>query len=165
EFLQTDAAINPGNSGGPLINLQGEIIGINTAIASKTGVNLGIGFALPSNNAKWVVQQLLQKGKVDRAWIGVVTVPLTPWEAKRLGVKPNAGVIVDYTIQNSPGQQAKLQTDDVIIAFDDQPVNAVYQLQRLSERAKLEEPHSLTIIRNKKEMRVPIEVQSLPSSL
>ncbi len=165
EFFQTDAAINPGNSGGPLINLRGEVIGINTAIISRgTGANQGIGFALPSNNAKWVAQQLISKGKVDRGWLGAVTYPVTPWEAKRLGVKPNTGVVVDYTVQKSPAEKAELEQDDVILSFAGQPVNAVYQLQRCVERAEIGKSHRIVFIRNGKKYAVEVDIELLPPS-
>ena len=164
EFLQTDASINPGNSGGPLINLRGEVIGINTAIMSRTGGGQGIGFALPSNNAQWVARQLFAKGKVERAWLGAVTYPVTPWEAKRLGVQPRVGVIVDYTIQKSPADRAKLQTDDVILSFNGQPVNEVYQLQRFSERADVTKTHRMEIIRNGKRLELTFDVVPMPEA-
>ena len=90
-FLQTDAAINPGNSGGPLVNLAGEVIGINTAIFSRTGGYQGIGFAIPINLAKWVTPQLAKNGTVSRAYLGVVIGPVTPERSEELGVAPNQG--------------------------------------------------------------------------
>ncbi|MDR3198048.1 MAG: trypsin-like peptidase domain-containing protein [Planctomycetaceae bacterium] len=164
EFLQTDAAINPGNSGGPLINLKGEIIGINTAILSRTGTNQGIGFALPSNNAQWVAQQIIAKGKVERAWLGVITKPLTPWEIRRLALKQRTGVLVEYPLQNSPAEKAGLKEDDVILSFDGQPVNAVYQLQRLSERAKLDKEHEIIFIRDGKRYKIIVDMKPMPPS-
>ena len=164
EFFQTDASINPGNSGGPLINLRGEVIGINTAIISRTGSGQGIGFALPSNNAAWVARQLYTKGKVERAWLGAVTYPVTPWEAKRLGVQPRVGVVVDYTVQKSPAEQAGLRTDDVILSFDGQPVNAVYQLQRYSERADLTKKHLMEIIRDGKRFELTFDAEPMPDA-
>ncbi|MDR1963744.1 MAG: trypsin-like peptidase domain-containing protein [Planctomycetaceae bacterium] len=161
EFLQTDAAINPGNSGGPLINLKGEIIGINTAILSRTGTNQGIGFALPSNNAQWVAKQIIAKGKVERAWLGVVTKPLTLWDIRRLELKQRTGVLVEYPLQNSPAEEA-LKEDDVILSFDGQPVNAVYQLQRLTERAKLGEDHEIIFIRGGKRYKIVVEMKPMP---
>ncbi|MDR0609898.1 MAG: trypsin-like peptidase domain-containing protein [Planctomycetaceae bacterium] len=165
EFLQTDAAINPGNSGGPLINLKGEIIGINTAILSRTGTNQGIGFALPSNNAQWVAQQIIAKGKVERAWLGVITKALTPWEIRRLELKQRNGVLVEYSLQNSPAEEAGLKEDDVILSFDGQPVNAVYQLQRLTERAKLNEEHEIIFVRAGKRYKITVDMKPMPLSV
>ncbi|MDR0871458.1 MAG: trypsin-like peptidase domain-containing protein [Planctomycetaceae bacterium] len=164
EFLQTDAAINPGNSGGPLINLNGEIIGINTAIASRSGGNQGIGFASPSNNAQWVVKQLVEKGKVERAWFGAVTQPVRPQDVKRLNLKDRSGVLVEYAVQDSPAQKAGIQENDVIQSFDDQPVNEVYQLQRLSERADLNGEHQVVIVREGKRYRIRFDVKAMPPS-
>ena len=164
EFFQTDASINPGNSGGPLINLRGEVIGINTAIMSRTGGGQGIGFALPSNNAQWVARQLYAKGKVERSWLGAITYPVTPWEAKRLGVRPRVGIIVDYIVQKSPAERAKLRTDDVILSFDDQPINEVYQLQRFTERADVTKSHRMEIIREGKRFEISLDVESMPEA-
>ena len=164
EFFQTDASINPGNSGGPLINLRGEVIGINTAIISRSGAGQGIGFALPSNNAQWVARQLYAKGKVERAWLGAVTYAVTPWEAKRLNVRPHTGVIVDYTLQKSPAERAKLQTDDVILSFNGQPTNAVYQLQRFAERADVTKTHRMEIIRDGKRLEISLVVVPMPEA-
>jgi serine protease Do len=163
EFLQTDAAINPGNSGGPLINLKGEVIGINTAILSRTGSHQGIGFALPSNNARWVAQQLIENDKVERAWLGAVTKPLTPHDVQRLKLKQRSGVLVEYPLQNSPAEDA-LQEDDVILSFDGQPVEAVYQLQRLTERAKLDAEHEIIFARDGKRYKVMVEMKPMPPS-
>ena len=102
QFLQTDAAINPGNSGGPLINLEGEVVGINTAIASNSGGYQGIGFAIPANLARWVTDQLIAKGKVERAYIGVQMGPLDARMASKLGVKDRAGVLVNDVVPGSP---------------------------------------------------------------
>lgn len=164
EFLQTDAAINPGNSGGPLINLDGEVIGINTAIASMTGANQGIGFALPANNAKWIAEQIQKNDKVTRAWIGVVTQPVTPWDVKRLNLSSGDGVRVDYPVPSSPAEDAGLQADDIILSFDGQPVNTVYHLQRLSERAEIGKNYQLVIVREGKRYAAEIETKAMPAS-
>jgi serine protease Do len=162
EFIQTDAAINPGNSGGPLINLNGEVIGINTAIASRSGGSQGIGFAVPSNNVKWVVDQLVTKDRVDRAWFGVVLAPITQGEAVRLSVRMKAGVIIDKVLPGSPCEEAGLLPDDVIIKFDGQPVKEVYQFQRLSERAEINREHTIDFIRDRKFKKVNVSAMLLP---
>ena len=110
KFLQTDAAINPGNSGGPLVNLEGEVIGINTAIASNTGGYQGIGFAIPSNKAKWVMNQLIKKGAVERAYLGVkIERRRASGVAEKLGVKPGEGVLVYEVMPKSPAAEAGFQ--------------------------------------------------------
>ena len=164
EFLQTDAAINPGNSGGPLINLRGEIIGISTAIASRTGAYEGIGFALPSNNAQWITNQLIKNDKVIRAWLGVETRPVLPDDVRRLGLKQSNGLIVEYPLQNSPAAESGLQPDDVILSFNDQPVNAIYQLQRYAERAEIGKEHEIIYVREGKRYKVGVDVKPLPPS-
>ncbi|MCL2743047.1 MAG: trypsin-like peptidase domain-containing protein [Planctomycetaceae bacterium] len=164
EFLQTDAAVNPGNSGGPLINLKGEVIGINTAIASQIGSNQGIGFATPSNNAQWIAEQIKKFDKVNRAWIGVETQPLTPWDVKRLGLKSSDGVLVEYALPGSPAEEQGLQSDDVILTFNGQPIDAVYRLQRLTERAEIGGICKLVIMRGGKRYAAEIETKALPPS-
>ena len=108
DFLQTDAAINPGNSGGPLINLSGEVVGINTAIMSRTGGYNGIGFAIPINMAKAICQQLIDHGTVTRGYLGVVIQQLTPELAKSFGVDGESGVVIGEVAEDSPAARAKL---------------------------------------------------------
>src|SRR5205823_11854258 len=112
-YLQTNAAINPGNSGGPLVNLRGEIIGINTAIISRSGGSQGIGFAIPSNSVKTALESLLKNGRIIRGYLGIQARPTTQ------GVAENDGVIVDDVVANSPAAEAKLKRDDVIRRFDE----------------------------------------------
>src|SRR5713226_2323621 len=121
-FIQTDASINPGNSGGPLLNLKGEVIGINTAIFSQSGGSVGIGFAIPINMVKRVVDQLVDKGKVVRGWLGVSLQPLSPELADSLGVTGKQGAVVASTMPGGPAAAAGLQQGDVIVAFDKTPV-------------------------------------------
>ena len=112
-FLQTDAAINPGNSGGPLVNLRGEVVGINTAIASSSGGYQGIGFAIPVNLTKWVIGQLVDKGTVSRAWLGIGIGPVTQETAEKLGIDPRtAGVLVNksVTIRLPSGRESSRAT-------------------------------------------------------
>jgi len=162
DFLQTDAAINPGNSGGPLINLHGEVVGINTAIVSQTGSNSGIGFALASNTAKWVASQLEEKGKVERAYLGVSIEMVDAKLAASVGAKPREGVFVNTVNPNTPAKQAGLQAKDIILAFNDRPVNSPTQLQSTVERSDLEAEHEVTVFRDKEIIKVPIKVAILP---
>ena len=164
EFLQTDAAINPGNSGGPLVNLRGEIIGINTAIASRSSAYEGIGFAIPSSNAKWVTDQLIKFQTVKRGWLGVETRPVTQEDIQRLNLRQSGGLVVEYPLQNSPAEAAGLKADDVIQSFNGQPVNAVYQLQRYTERAEIGKEHELIYARGGKRFRIAVDVKPLPPS-
>jgi serine protease Do len=125
DFLQTDAAINPGNSGGPLVNLRGEVVGMNTAIASRTGGYQGVGFAIPINMADRIMQQLRESGKVTRAWLGVSIQELTPAMARGLDLGDARGIVVADVVGGSPADRAGIETGDVILGLDGQPAESV----------------------------------------
>ena len=127
-FIQTDVSINPGNSGGPLFNLHGEVIGINTAIINFAQ---GIGFAIPSNMAKQVIQQLLAKGRVVRGWLGVGIQPLTPELARKFGVREGEGVLVNEVFEKDPAASAGIKPGDIITKIDGNPVDTPNRLSRL----------------------------------
>jgi serine protease Do len=148
DFLQTDAAINPGNSGGPLVNLQGEVVGINTAISSRTGGNNGVGFAIPINLAKWVADQLIADGNVRRAQLGVVIQPVTQELARQFDVKVREGVLVAEVTADSPAEKAGLKPGDVIVEFAGKAVSNPRELQLLVERSQPGEQTTLTVIRD-----------------
>jgi serine protease Do len=132
DFIQTDAAINPGNSGGPLVNLQGEVIGINAAIASQTGYYEGYGFAVPINLARKVMDDLIATGRVQRAILGVAIGPVRPEDAEAVGLKNVRGVVVeDYSSASSPAKAAGLLPGDVIVALNDTAIDHVAQLQTM----------------------------------
>src|ERR1044071_7407972 len=131
DFLQTDAAINPGNSGGPLVNVRGEVIGINSAIASETGYNVGYGFAIPIDLARQVMEQLIKNGKVERAALGVLVDEVSPTDAKYLGLTEVNGVRIRSFPDEPPAKAAGLEQGDVIIAIDGKPVEYVSQLQQI----------------------------------
>ena len=164
DFLQTDAAINPGNSGGPLINLRGEVVGINTAIVSHTGSNSGIGFAQASNTAKWVASQLREKNKVERAYLGVQIEIVDAKLATQVGGKPREGVFVKRVNNNTPASEAGMKTNDIILEFNGRPVNSPTELQSTVERSDLEAEHEVTVFRDKKTIKLPIKVAVLPKS-
>lgn len=124
DFIQTDASINPGNSGGALVNLEGELVGINTAIFSRTGGNIGIGFAIPINLALRVTEQLLDKGVVERGYIGAQVQDLNPDLAEAFDIENQSGAIVNSVMADSPAQKAGLQPGDIIISIDSKPVRA-----------------------------------------
>lgn len=147
-FLQTDAAINPGNSGGPLVNLAGEVIGINTAISSRGGGNDGIGFAVPSNLAHWVSNQLRDGGEVRRAYLGIGIQPITQALAGELGVDPRSGVLVTEVHEGTPAETMKLESGDVIVRFNGQDVKTPQALQLAVERTPIGEKVPVQIIRN-----------------
>src|SRR3989475_2167708 len=122
DFLQTDAAINPGNSGGPLLNLRGEVIGVNAAIASQSGGFEGIGFAIPSNMAVYVAKALIAHGKVERSWLGVSIQDVTFELAKAIGLEVPKGVLVSDVVKGGPADQAGIKKGDVIMAYRDKEV-------------------------------------------
>ena len=127
DFLQTDAAINPGNSGGPLVNMQGEVIGINTAIVAGGS---GIGFAIPSNMARKIYTELRDKGRVTRGWLGVSIQPLTPELARSFGSKDVKGVLINEVMPDSPAAKAGLKPGDILLEFDGRPMEGPGDLQR-----------------------------------
>ncbi len=127
-FIQTDAAINPGNSGGALVDVNGNLLGINTAIYSRSGGSMGIGFAIPVSTAKMVLDNIVRDGQVTRGWIGVEPNNLTPELAETFGVKATEGAIVTGVLQGGPAAQAGLKPGDVIVSVAGQPVNSVSEL-------------------------------------
>ncbi|MGE0785476.1 MAG: trypsin-like peptidase domain-containing protein [Sandaracinaceae bacterium] len=131
DFIQTDAAINPGNSGGALVNLRGELIGINTAILSRTGGSHGIGFAIPSNMAEPVAAALLRDGRVTRGWLGVALQDLDPQLARRLGISGVTGAVVMDVDPSGPASGVDLRRGDVIVGLDAEPIRSGRQLRNL----------------------------------
>ena len=165
KFLQTDAAINPGNSGGPLVNLEGEVVGINTAIASSNGGYQGIGFAIPVNLAKWVGGQLVAKGKVQRGYLGVQIGALSNEMATKLGVKDRKGVLVNDVVAGSPAADAGVEELDVITSFDGQAVDGPRTLQEVVERSDFDKPHRVTVLRDGRKSDIEIAVRAMPDKL
>ncbi|MDO5553124.1 MAG: trypsin-like peptidase domain-containing protein [Planctomycetia bacterium] len=164
-FIQTDAAVNPGNSGGPLVNLKGEIVGINTAIASLTGGYQGIGFAIPSNRAVWIMNQLIEKGRVDRAFLGAPVERLSYKESRAFGIPPRHGVKLGTPWQESPAALAGLRRNDIIVTFDEIPIDSLETLEMLVETADTAQEHHLGIIRNAEKPKVvAVQLQILPEN-
>src|SRR5881398_856250 len=148
DFIQTDAAINPGNSGGPLVNIRGQVIGINSALASETGFYAGYGFAIPINLARTVMDQLVKTGHVERAVMGVSIHDARQEDADAVGLKQISGVVVDsYTSDDSPAKKAGIQPGDVIIAVDGQPVDNTPQLQQRVAFKKPGDAVDVTVLR------------------
>ena len=162
KFLQTDAAINPGNSGGPLVNLSGEVVGINTAIASNSGAYQGIGFAIPINQARWVSEQLIKSGSVQRGYLGVSIAQLSSDMAAKLGSPGQKGVLVTEVMSGTPAALAGLQDLDVVISFDGTPVDSPRSLQEVVERSSIGEAHDVIVLRDGKEVTVSVQVKALP---
>lgn len=161
-FLQTDAAINPGNSGGPLVNLDGEIIGINTAISSRSGGSDGIGFAVPINLASWVGRQLASGGVVHRAYLGVGIQPLTAEIAGQFQVNPRGGVLVTDVLSGTPAAKAGLQSGDVIVEYAGVRITSPQELQVTVERSEIGRPHELSIVRNGRPMNLTFTPEEQP---
>jgi serine protease Do len=162
DFIQTDAAINPGNSGGPLVNIKGELIGINTAIFSRTGGYQGIGFAVPSNMVRLVMDQLVQKGKVTRGWIGVTIQELTPELAQKFGLKKSNGALVSDVVKDSPAAKAGIMRGDVIIEFNGKEIKDVSNLRNMVAQSKIDGEISMRIFRSGKEYTVKVFIIELP---
>jgi serine protease Do len=157
DYLQTNAAINPGNSGGPLVNLRGEIIGINTAIIPKSGGSQGIGFAIPSNSVKVALESLLKNGRIIRGYLGIQARPATQ------GVAETDGVIVDDVVPNSPAAEAKLKRDDVIKKFNGHIVRNITELRSLVAQVELNKKVELELIRNGSTQKVMAEIKEQPA--
>ena len=162
DFIQTDAAINPGNSGGPLINLSGEVIGINTAISTRSGGYDGVGFAVPINLAKWVADQLIERGTVTRAYLGVVIKPVTSDLSKHFKVPVGKGAIVADVRPGSPAADAKLESGDLILKFNGKEIHGPRDLQGVVERLKTDGTYPMLISRDGKEMTVNVHVKEMP---
>jgi serine protease Do len=164
DMIQTDASINPGNSGGPLVDINGQVIGINTAIASPTGVSVGIGFAIPINVAKNVVEQLIQHGEVIRGWLGVNTMSynreIDPVLGKLLGVEK--GAFVDSVKEGSPAAKAGIKDEDVIIAWGDEKVESFSDLENLVAATPPNRQVKVRLIRDGKEMTVTVVTEKRP---
>ena len=165
DFIQTDAAINPGNSGGALVNLKGELIGINTAIFSQTGGYMGIGFAIPSNMAKSVMQNLIKHGKVVRGWIGVSIQEVTPDLAKEFGVADNKDALVGDVMEDIPASKAKLERGDIILAYSGTVLRDPAQLRALVAETAPGTTVTLSVMRDKKTQEVIVTIGELPKEL
>lgn len=165
DFIQTDAAINPGNSGGALVNLKGELIGINTAIFTQSGGYMGIGFAIPSNMAKSVMQNLIKHGKVIRGWIGVSIQEITPDLAKEFGATETTGALVADVMDNSPASKAKLERGDIITAYNGKTIRDPGQLRSLVAETAPGTTVTVSILREKKTQDVKVTIGELPKEL
>ena len=161
DFLQTDAAINPGNSGGPLLNLRGEVIGINAAIASQTGGFEGIGFAIPSNMAVYVAKALIAHGKVERAWLGVSIQDVTFELAKAIGLEVPKGVLVSDVVKGGPADQAGIKKGDVIMAYRDKEVTDAAALRNAVATTSVGQDVQVTVWRSGQQQNLTATVRNL----
>ncbi|MEJ5285785.1 MAG: hypothetical protein CH6_3083 [Candidatus Kapaibacterium sp.] len=157
-FIQTDAPINPGNSGGGLFNLNGSLVGINTAIATKTGTYIGYGFAIPADLVKTVVSEIIKKGKFERAYLGVYIKSIDETYAKALGLKQVKGALVNEVESGSPAEKAGIKPEDVILEVNGKSINSSNELQTEIAKRKPGETVELTIWRNKKEIKLQVKL-------
>ena len=160
-FIQTDASINPGNSGGPLINLKGQVIGINSAIFSRSGGNIGIGFAIPINLAKEMIPDLETKGRVTRGWLGVLIQKVTPEIADSLGLEASKGALVADVMKEGPAGAAGIKTGDVIVEFDSQSVDESSELPLIVARTPVGKTVWVKVIRGNKTRTIQVEIAEL----
>jgi serine protease Do len=164
DFIQTDAAINPGNSGGPLVNLRGQVIGINTAILSRTGNYAGVGFAIPINMAQAVMDELITKGKVTRGHLGVWIQDLNEELAETFGVNENKGALVTDVIKDSPAEEAGIERGDVIIEFDGKQVEDSTRLRNIVAATNPDTEVEVTVMRDGKPKTLTVKIGTLTST-
>jgi serine protease Do len=161
-FIQTDVAINPGNSGGPLFNLDGEVVGINSQIYSRTGGFMGLSFAIPMDIALSVVKQLKDSGHVDRGWLGIMIQDVTRGLAESFGMDRPYGALVSQILEGSPAEDSKLQVGDIIISYDGKEVASSSELPHMVGQAKVGAEKSLMVVRDGKEIELDITIGKLP---
>ena len=161
DFIQTDAAINPGNSGGPLVNSEGELVGINTAIFSTSGGYQGIGFSIPSNMVRQVMDSLIKEGKVTRGWLGVTIQPLSKDMAAQFGLKDQKGSIVSDVTEGGPAEKAGLKSGDIITEFDGKPVDDPSVLRNIVASTHPGAKLLMKIVRDGKPMTLTVEIEEL----
>lgn len=164
DFIQTDAAVNPGNSGGALINTRGELVGINTAIFSTSGGNVGIGFAIPAAMAQSVMDSIIKHGKVVRGWLGVSIQDLTPDLSKHLDIKGQKGALVADVVKDSPAEQAGIKRGDLIVEFEGEAVEDTTTLRNMVAGKQPGTSVKVTIIRSGKEKNMSVKLGELPKS-
>lgn len=157
-FIQTDASINPGNSGGALVNLEGQLVGINSAILSKSGGNIGIGFAIPVNMARSVMEQIIKYGKVKRGLLGVTVQDLTPDLAKSFNIKETEGAVVSQVMKDSAAEKAGVKQGDVIVSVDGKPVKGSSDLRNAIGLMRPGEKISLGVVRDGKSLQLEAKI-------
>ncbi|RME61750.1 MAG: DegQ family serine endoprotease [Candidatus Dadabacteria bacterium] len=165
DFIQTDAAINPGNSGGPLVNLKGEVVGINSAIFSKSGGYMGIGFAIPSNMVKTVAESLIKTGKVIRGWLGVGIQNLTQELADSFNYPSTRGALVGHIEPNGPADKAGLKQGDIIVRFNGKKIKNINQLRNIVAATKPGTKVIVEVFRNGKYKKLRVKIGELPAEI
>lgn len=165
DFLQTDAAINPGNSGGPLISLQGEVIGVNTAIATESGGYDGIGFAIPTHIAGWVSEQLMAHGEVKRGYLGTQIRAIDAEVARQFNLKASDGTIVQSVLPGSPAEKAGLEPRDLIVRLEGHKIDSPTTLQGVVEQLTVGKTYPLEVVRDGKPMTLNVTIDAMPKEL
>ncbi len=162
--IQTDASINPGNSGGPLINIYGEVIGINRMIYSKSGGYMGIGFAIPMNTAKSILTQLQKNKKVKRGYLGVTIIPISDEDAKQIGMEQNQGAFVGEVIDGSPAESGGIRVGDVIVKINNRNIVEIKDLFQTMEEASIGDTVTVSIWRNRELQNLYIKIKERPDN-
>ncbi len=165
DFIQTDASINPGNSGGALVNMQGELVGINTAILSRSGGSQGVGFAIPSHMAERIMGMLIADGRVKRAWLGVITGEVDRTMADALGMERPRGVLMTAVNEDTPAEKAGLEEGDVILSVDGKDVNSISELRNTISLAGVGTEVELDVLRDGRERELTVELGEMPADL
>jgi serine protease Do len=165
DFIQTDAAINPGNSGGAMVNTHGELVGINTAIFTQSGGYMGIGFAVPSNMARSIMESLAKEGKVVRGWLGVSIQEVTQQLAKEFGLKESKGALVSDVLPNSPAEKAGFRRGDVVVQLNGQVVENSTQLRNLVAKTGVGTKAKVRVVRDKKEKELEVTIEEQPKDV
>jgi serine protease Do len=165
DFIQTDAAINPGNSGGALVNVRGELIGINTAIFSRSGGYMGIGFAVPANMTRAVMDSLVKTGKVTRGWLGVSIQDITTNLAQEFGLSETKGALVSEVIPDSPAAAAGIKAGDVIVSYEGKSVDNPAVLRNLVAQTSVGKNAKVEILRDKKKQTLTIKIAEQPKEM
>ena len=163
-FIQTDVAINPGNSGGPLFNMDGEVVGINSQIYTRSGGFMGVSFAIPIDVAMEVVDQLNNQGYVSRGWLGVLIQEVSKGLAESFGLDKPYGALVSQVLEGSPADEAGLNTGDVIIEYDGEEISFSSELPQLVGRTKVGDEVELVVMRNGKEKEITLKIGELPGN-
>ncbi|MBN2016530.1 MAG: trypsin-like peptidase domain-containing protein [Candidatus Cloacimonetes bacterium] len=165
DYIQTDAAINPGNSGGPLVDINGNVIGINAAISSVSGGNIGIGFAIPINIVKALIDDLIDKGFVERAYLGILPQEVTPALQKSLDLPNLEGVLIGKVEDDTPAEKAGLKKRDVIIEFDGEPVKNINKFRLMVANKQVGDKISMTILRDGKKITKTAQLEAYPDTV
>lgn len=165
DFIQTDAAINPGNSGGALVNARGELVGINTAIFSRSGGYMGIGFAVPANMTRTVMDALVKNGKVTRGWLGVSIQDVTPGLAKQFGLTEAKGALVSEVVPESPAVTAGIKSGDVIVSFDGRPVDSPQILRNTVAQTPIGKTVKVEVLRENKRQTFNVKITEQPKEI